>query len=553
MPDSAGLSVSTPSARAGESGADRYLAFAFAAADMLVEADLDGIIGFAAGAFRSRLGIEAEQTIGRSITSLFAPSDHETLEVALAMARHSGRIAPVVLRLADRASTQVSVGALMLDVNGRPPRLHFTIGPLPTEADATASQIGPLADKRSFARIAEAALRGSAPSNLGLVEVTGWDRIRETLSPVGRRELEADLNQAMVDSAPGGTAGTLDDGKYGVLAPNGIDLDGMMGRLKTILRGNPAAVAAGLGGSVLQLEAGGLSGPQAARALRYALDRFAEGGQKAADAAGGRAGLAGIVATAGQQAVAVQEALSRRRFSLLYQPIARLQDRCTSHYEALLRPNPNARLPMRNTQEFVTFVEAVGMTEELDWAVLETAILALQETKAASVAINMSGLTFQNPAYRKRMMARFAELAAEGDILANRRLMIELTETVEIRDLEAAAVTMEQLRTIGVPVCLDDFGAGASAFRYLRAFRVDFVKLDGAYVRSACTSARERSLVGSMITMATNAGAKVVAEMIETEEQMKIMRDLGVQYGQGWLFGRPGRLPGRRSSVMTEG
>jgi EAL domain-containing protein (putative c-di-GMP-specific phosphodiesterase class I) len=242
----------------------------------------------------------------------------------------------------------------------------------------------------------------------------------------------------------------------------------------------------------------------------------------------------------------MRAALRERRFRLVYQPVVRMTDRSVHHYEALLRPIPTPNVPMQNTQEFITFAEAVGLSEELDWAVLETAIEALHATVDTSVAVNMSGLSMQNPAYRKRLLDRLSALRAEGSKLAPSRLLIELTETAEIADLQAAASSMEQLRSVGVPVCLDDFGAGAAAFRYLRAFGVDFVKLDGEYVRAACKNPRDRALVASMIEIAGKSGAAVVAETIETEAEAKLMADLGVTFGQGWLFGKPGVLPGMR-------
>ncbi len=95
-----------------------------------------------------------------------------------------------------------------------------------------------------------------------------------------------------------------------------------------------------------------------------------------------------------------------------------------------------------------------------------------------------------------------------------------------------------------VPVCIDDFGAGSAAFRYLREFRVDYVKLDGAYVRGALQNAREHGFLLTMIELANFVGAKVIAETIEREDEAQMMRDLGVEYGQGWLFAKPGSLPG---------
>ena len=116
-----------------------------------------------------------------------------------------------------------------------------------------------------------------------------------------------------------------------------------------------------------------------------------------------------------------------------------------------------------------------------------------------------------------------------------------------------AAESVEQLRLANVPVCIDDFGAGSAAFRYLRDFHIDYVKLDGAYVRGAMHNAREHGFLLSMVELANLVGAKVIAEMIETEAQAKLMHELGVQFGQGWLFGRPGLLPGPRNTQSSTG
>ena len=105
---------------------------------------------------------------------------------------------------------------------------------------------------------------------------------------------------------------------------------------------------------------------------------------------------------------------------------------------------------------------------------------------------------------------------------------------------------LDRLRAVGVPVCIDDFGAGSAAFRYLRDFRVDYVKIDGAYVRAAANGERERGFVASMHDLARSVGAQVIAETIETQAQAALMVSLGVRLGQGWLFGRPGPLPGSK-------
>jgi EAL domain-containing protein (putative c-di-GMP-specific phosphodiesterase class I) len=523
---------------------DRFLAFAFAGADLLVETDPQGVIGFAAGAFRSRLGCDGNDMIGSHVGTLFAAADREALALAIDLVAQTGRIAPMALRLADPACTTMSVAALMMPSVAGFSRLHFSIGPMPAEAPPLAPRSGTVTDQRGFARIAEAALRETQPGELGLVELRGWERVRESLTPDDRKRLEAAIGRALSATAPGATAGAISEGRYGVLSPGTIDMTDVLARLEAALQASPAAGQATVLGSNLPLDAGGLPTSQAARALRYALGRFAEGGQAATDAIGSQSGLAGIVANAEQMALAVRAVLSDRRFRLVYQPIVRLDDRSVHHFEALLRTIPTPNMPLKDTQEFVTFAEAVGLSEELDWAVMEAALHAISESPQVRVAVNMSGLTMQNPHYGTRLLNRLALPLHDGTFLPCGRLLVELTETAEIEDLTAAAANMEKLRATGVAVCLDDFGAGAAAFRYLRAFGVDFVKLDGSYVRAAATSKRDRQLAASMVQMAINSGASVIAEMIETEAQCSLMRDLGVEYGQGWLFGKPGRLQG---------
>ena len=179
-------------------------------------------------------------------------------------------------------------------------------------------------------------------------------------------------------------------------------------------------------------------------------------------------------------------------------------------------------------------VEAVGLAVALDRAVLRRALGAIAEV-GASIAVNVSGLSIADPGFAEELIA-----AASGVLPG--RLLVELTETAEIDDIPAAAARIARLRAAGTPVCLDDFGAGSASFRYLRDLRVDMVKIDGAYVQAAARGAQGRAFVASMRALATSTGAETIAEMVETEAEAALMGELGVQYGQGWLFGRPTAL-----------
>jgi EAL domain-containing protein (putative c-di-GMP-specific phosphodiesterase class I) len=519
---------------------DRFLAFAFAAAELLVETGEDGVITFAAGAFRLRFGRDGGTFIGQKVASLIAPGDQTGFAMAMSGLTLRGRLAPVVLRTADAAQTPSTISSMLMP--GPPARVCFTIGAVPVAAPEPEPASGIQTGTR-FRQEAEALLRAGIPGSMGLVEVKGWAHARERMAPDVQRSLRLGIAEVLGGTLSGGMAGEIGDGRFGVVAGNEADIAAMVAQLEKLLRSVPAGRMTKIETADIKLDRAGMAAPQAARALRYALSRFADGGADAAAATGAKGGLAGIIAQAELRARGVREAIEGARFRLHFQPVVALDDRRVHHYEALLRPIPTPGNPAQTTQDFVTFAEAVGLSELLDEAVLDQAISALRSTPGSRVAVNISGLSMQSPGFRDRMLTRVAE---QTSALAGGRLLVELTETAEIEDMAGAAASIAELRLAGVPVCLDDFGAGAAAFRYLKEFEIDFVKIDGAYVRAALASTRERGFVTSMVELATSVGAIAVAEMIETEEQATLMRALGIKHGQGWLFGKPGLLPGGR-------
>jgi len=203
----------------------------------------------------------------------------------------------------------------------------------------------------------------------------------------------------------------------------------------------------------------------------------------------------------------------------------------------LIRPLPIAELPVEGPQGFVSLVESVGLAEELDLAVCRMACEAALRARQV-VAVNLSGQSIQSPDFRQQIAALLQRSAAPKAGL----MMIEMTETSEVDDMMEARQTTEMFRSLGVPFCLDDFGAGTTDVRMLRALAPDIVKLDGSYVPGVANAGRERAFVAGMVEIAHAAGAQTVAERIETEAEAEALLALGVELGQGWLFGRPGHL-----------
>ncbi|ONG47061.1 hypothetical protein BKE38_24485 [Pseudoroseomonas deserti] len=563
-PAAASSAAATPAAPGNAAPRDRYKAFAFAAAELLVEADPEGRAVFLAGNFIRRLGRGAESALGAPARDLVALEDRPVFDAALARLLAEGRLPPTALQLAGTEPLPcVLTGLLHRDGVPVPRatrgeaglRLALSFGGLPAERAIPRRPAAPIlpTDAATLAREAESLLLGlsDAPGEpgvapvLSLLELNGRDG---RLTP--RASVVRDVTALLAEHAgPQGKAAQIAPGFFGMVHSGSEppSLGSVVEQLQAVLAG------AGLQGATvathaLTLEtspAKGMSGPQAVRALRLALGTFAQGGTAALAKAGFDDGLHGFVGAVGPRAAALARAIADRRFSLAFQPIVELaQPEATpSHYEALIRPLATDGLPTLGPQAFVNLAEMVGLSAELDLAVADASLVAL--TRAGGeirVACNVSGLSLQDPAFRRRLLALLESHAAE----LRERLLIEVTETVEI-DNEAEAVTCrEALRQHGVTVCIDDFGAGAAGLSYLRLLKPDLVKLDGRFMEATSGGQRGESynFAAALVELARATGAAVVVERIETEADADTARSFGARYGQGWLFGRPGTLPG---------
>ncbi len=344
---------------------ERFLTFAFAGADLLLETTADGCVAFAAGAFRTRLGCEPESLLGRQAAGIVAAEDGAVFAACLALLAARGRITPTALRLADAARTRAVLCGLTRPGPDANPLLCLSFGSPPAPLPAAAS----VCSATLFGREAEQLLREPAPSSaLDLLEVVS-----------ARPDMpRAEIAAALLDRAGAGTVtGELAPGRFGLLRASEAappDLAALVADLDAALRarGVDARISTAERVALEPAEAAGSAARQAVRALRYALSAFARGGAPALAAAGFNGGLAGFIAAATARTALLRRTLAERRFGLAFQPIVGLQDRAIHHYEALLRPDPGPG-GARGPADLVTMAEMVGLAEDLDWAVFETA------------------------------------------------------------------------------------------------------------------------------------------------------------------------------------
>jgi EAL domain-containing protein (putative c-di-GMP-specific phosphodiesterase class I) len=227
------------------------------------------------------------------------------------------------------------------------------------------------------------------------------------------------------------------------------------------------------------------------------------------------------------------------QFSVVYQPVVDLHTAEMRGVEALLRwSNPD--LGAIPPDVFIPMAEYGGSIRTLGWFVLDQACrqLSLWQDEAPehrlAVGVNVSIRQLDEPGFAHGV----GELVASYGV-DPAQVVIELTEQSLAIDFETAVTVVTELRAIGVSVAVDDYGTGYSSLRYLHRFDADVVKVDRSFVANVVDSVHTQKIVRSVMHMAQSLNLQSIAEGIETEEQLAMVRSLGCELGQGYLFSRP--------------
>ncbi len=239
-------------------------------------------------------------------------------------------------------------------------------------------------------------------------------------------------------------------------------------------------------------------------------------------------------------ATRLQQALDEGRFELDLQRVLPAQGaaddgRLRGELLLRLRERDGSRVP---PTAFMPAAERFHIAPRIDRWVLRQAVTMLQREglpEIASLSVNLSALTLQDAAFHQEARSLLLELGTERA----RALCLEITETAVITRLADAARFVTQMRALGARIALDDFGAGASSYGYLKALPVDVLKIDGQFVRSLMTDPLDQVAVRSFVDVAQTLGLATVAECVETPEVLQELVRLGVGEVQGFLLHRP--------------
>lgn len=522
---------------------DRFVAFSFASTDLVFEFDSESRISFASGAAKELTGLDAQDLIGKSWVELIDRSDQAKLLRIVRGLQEASRSGPVIARLAGPSERPISVIFSACRLPHREGYAYCTLSAanmalaLHSPSEQRDEQTG-LLDTKGFADMAQATIEASTTLGesveLTFIELGSEINAGGGLADERQHELMSRLSTMLRAQSYGGDlAGKLADGRFGVLHEETIDGSEIENEVLELCQSfAPEGTAIEVKSGTLELDPTELSQEEAAQALVYTINQFATAEDGAVTIASLKAGFKGLAKQTSSKINRLKRVISDQRFDFVLQPVVSLADSAVQHFELLLRFEKN-----QSPYQWVVFAESIGLIQDLDMAVCRRAIDFLRHgtnNKNVSVAVNLSGRSLSSPAF----VDDFTRFLVEHRALAH-RLLIEVTESSEIHDLEQVNRVLQAWRRNGNAVGLDDFGSGAASFRYLQALDVEFVKFDGSFVRRMLESERDRLMLKAMAGLCRDLDIKTIGEMIEHEDQAAELRSLGVGLGQGYLFGKP--------------
>jgi EAL domain-containing protein (putative c-di-GMP-specific phosphodiesterase class I) len=522
----------------------RFLGFAFACADLLIEVQEGDNICFAIGSASTLCGSHRRDLVGRSWRTFVDERDQPLVEALFAGLVEGERQGPLLVRMAatdgsGRQAFHISACRLAETAGAISCALARTQPP-------TEPSDGGLLDRVAFEALTKELIgksrTGRPELELAFVEMAGLAGASRSLPSETAKLLQIRLEGALrAQSYQGHAAVHLGSERFALLRAAGEPVSALTARLARLL-----ALVAETGDVKFAAHAMALGGDLAPavilRAVRHAMDGFVRSGIE---------GLSGLsvsdvvnqsIRDTLEQANSFSQVVAERRFKLVYQPVVDLKTRVLHHHEVLVRfgddssPFPTIRM-----------AEELDLIESLDLAVVEKVVSELKTNPMLKLAVNVSGRTITSSNFTAGV-----ERLVAGQGTLRHRLIFEITESAAIEDLALADRRIQSLRSLGCMVCLDDFGAGAASLAYLQQLSLDLVKIDGRYIRDLQHGGRESHFITQLARMCRELNVKTLAEMVETPLAEEAVRQAGIDYAQGWLYGAPSDRPAQPPQTAAQ-
>lgn len=248
----------------------------------------------------------------------------------------------------------------------------------------------------------------------------------------------------------------------------------------------------------------------------------------------------------------LREVLEQDRILLHSQPVVRLSDRKVVHHELLVRIiDRHGKLVLPG--QFIEVAESLGMAQEIDLRVVTKVVEALRRPdmcgRKIRYFVNLSRVSLSDALWVRRLHTMLEKAPIDHS-----QLVFEITETAAMSAVDVTQDFISRMKLLGCRFALDDFGAGFSSFYFLKRFDVDYLKIDGSFVRGLASDEANRLFVRALCDVAKGLNKQVIAEWVESEEELRVLTEMGVRYGQGYLFAQPALfVPGETTGVEQAG
>lgn len=529
---------------------EKFIAFAFCWADILIELDQKRNIVFAAGATKPVMGKSIEELIGTSFRDYVAPKDKLLVEQLLAVAAKKGRIDNTTVRLKGTNGPTAPLkfaGYLMPDLGNNFFLAFRTSSAVGADGEFESSanrdkSTGLLAGD-SFSGLAAEKLKeaknGGGDTELTLVNLPGFDSFYESLSEDDQAVLMNTMGTTLrANSIGGDSAGEMGEGKFGILHDADLDVADLEAKLAEATRAfDPEGKGVDVQAGTIDVDMTDINDEDLTNGLVYTINHFREQSGADFNVKDIAQNMDSLVKEAVSSLNSFRGVVGDNNFDVAFHPILDVNTGAFHHYEALVRFGGNFE---ESPYKYITFAEETGLISEFDIAMAQKCVdwLADHRKDKISIAVNISGISVDNATYIEKLHALI-----DKHPWLNEHLLFEITESARVVDLHKANAFVQSVRRKGFHVCLDDFGAGAASFQYLSVLEVDVVKLDGSAVKNAQTAPKGRAFLRALTTLCKTMDVETIAEMVDSVETLEFVRDCGVEYAQGFLFGKPNPDP----------
>jgi diguanylate cyclase (GGDEF)-like protein/PAS domain S-box-containing protein len=552
---------------------ERFFSLVQSAGDVITIIDAHGTIGYCSPSVEGILGYRPERMIGQSIMVGMHPDDlPKTQHVLDEVLESAGREIQFEYRALDAEGRWLHLEATWTNllenpnvggivVNARDISRRKTLEEQLSH-QAFHDRLTGLANRALFEDRVEHALsrarRDAQPLAVLFLDVDDFKTINDSLGHIAGDSLLVEVSQRIQSCVrPGDTVARLGGDEFAILLEEPADLRTGADVSRRILAALEEPF--GLHGREIFVGASiGIAASESGREHAVELLRNADVAMYSAKADG--KGRHEVFRPSMHEAVLgrmelgsdLQRALDRNEFVLHYQPTVDLESGRVTGFEALVRwQHPERGLIMPN--EFIPAAEETGAIVPLGaWVVREACARAAAWAsehggERLTIGVNLSPRQLQDPD-----VTRVVRQALRESAIDPRRLVLEITESAMIRDLETSLGRLFELKSLGLRLAMDDFGTGYSSFSYLRRLPIDILKVDRSFVEGLGTRAQESAFAAAILTLAGELGLGTVAEGVERPEQVEELRALRCSMAQGFLFA-PALTPGEVDTLLERG